>query len=189
MQVGLSGSGKSTLVAMLERLYDPTSGQACTLPASLLGVLGSIGCIPGLNWRSEPAVACIAAFILPRNACALMGGAREVAQECNPPVPQAGHVLRGRCCLDPDSEHLKARFGAGAGGRGGPAPAGLRVAALAAGCRVAGPAPVQRERGRQHRLRLAGQVAGAALRRRSTHESYAHGACEQAHGGCSGFGV
>ena len=28
LQVGLSGSGKSTLVAMLERLYDPTSGQA-----------------------------------------------------------------------------------------------------------------------------------------------------------------
>ena len=26
--VGLSGSGKSTLVALLERLYDPTSGQA-----------------------------------------------------------------------------------------------------------------------------------------------------------------
>lgn len=27
LQVGLSGSGKSTLVAMLARLYDPTSGQ------------------------------------------------------------------------------------------------------------------------------------------------------------------
>ena len=34
VQVGLSGSGKSTLVAMLERLYDPTSGQACFLPPS-----------------------------------------------------------------------------------------------------------------------------------------------------------
>ena len=35
--VGLSGSGKSTLVALLERLYDPTLGQArpcagCCLP-------------------------------------------------------------------------------------------------------------------------------------------------------------
>lgn len=29
--VGLSGSGKSTLVALLQRLYDPNSGQVCSL--------------------------------------------------------------------------------------------------------------------------------------------------------------
>jgi hypothetical protein len=55
--------------------------------------------------------------------------------------------------------HAHAR--AGAGGRGRPAHAGRPVAALAAGRRVAGPAPVQRERGREHRLRPAREVAGA----------------------------
>ena len=40
--VGLSGSGKSTFVALLERLYDPTQGQACgphSIPLTLLCML------------------------------------------------------------------------------------------------------------------------------------------------------
>jgi ABC-type multidrug transport system fused ATPase/permease subunit len=39
--VGLSGSGKSTLVALLERLYDPTEGQALAPPIFPLGTLSS----------------------------------------------------------------------------------------------------------------------------------------------------
>lgn len=55
--VGLSGSGKSTLVALLQRLYDPNSGQVCPLlpsphPAGFLGCFlylggGRISCVFG----------------------------------------------------------------------------------------------------------------------------------------------
>ena len=40
--VGLSGSGKSTLVALLQRLYDPGSGQVFTAAAPPRLVLPSV---------------------------------------------------------------------------------------------------------------------------------------------------
>jgi len=139
-QVGLSGSGKSTLVAMLERLYDPNSGQV-PRPAPR-PVPCSSACMPAL-----PA-------------------ARDHAHQAKEAALRAGGIRQGTSALtlvnrNPSEARPPVCARAGAGGRGGPAHAGRPVAALAAGRRVAGPAPVQRERGRQHRLRPAREVAGA----------------------------